>query len=53
MDPYKGLQDVSHYIHTKFKPVMNLKKLIKRKGCVTADGSDNVYEMVENVLFFL
>jgi hypothetical protein len=46
MDPYKGLQNVSDCIHTELKPVMNLKKLIKRKGFVTADGSDNLYEMV-------
>jgi riboflavin synthase alpha subunit len=30
---------VSNCIHTKFKSVMNLKKFIKRKGCVTVDGS--------------
>jgi hypothetical protein len=46
MGPYKGLQNVSNCIHTEFKSVMNLKTLIKRKGCVTADGSDNLYEMV-------
>jgi hypothetical protein len=46
MDPYKGLQNISNCMHTEFKSVMNLKKLIKRKGCVTVDGSDNLYEMV-------
>jgi hypothetical protein len=46
MDPYKGLQNISNSIHAEFKSVMNLKKLIKRKGCVTADDSDNLYEMV-------
>jgi hypothetical protein len=46
MDPYKGLQNVSNYIHTEFKSIMNLKKLIKRKGCFTADGSDNLYEVM-------
>jgi hypothetical protein len=46
MDPYKELQNVSNCIHTEFKSVINLKKLIKRKGWVTADGSDNLYEMV-------
>jgi transposase len=37
---------VSNCIHTEFKSVMNLNKLIKRKGCFTADGSDNLYEIV-------
>jgi hypothetical protein len=41
-----SVQDVSNCIHTEFKSVMNLKKLIKRKGCVNANGSDNLYEMV-------
>jgi hypothetical protein len=46
MYPYKGLRNVSNCIHTEVKSVMNLKILTKRKGCVTADGSDNLYEMV-------
>jgi hypothetical protein len=46
MDPYKGLQNVSNCIHTELKSVMNLKKLINRKECVTADGCDNLYEIV-------
>jgi hypothetical protein len=46
MDPYKGLRNVSNRIHTEVKSVMNVKTLIKSKGCVTADGSDNLYEMV-------
>jgi hypothetical protein len=37
---------VSNCIHTEFKSVRNLKKFIKRKECVTAHGSNNLYEIV-------
>jgi hypothetical protein len=46
MDQYKGLQNLTNCIHTEVKTGMTFKKLIKRKGCVTDDGSDNLYEMV-------
>jgi hypothetical protein len=42
----QGATKVSNCIHTEFKSVRNLKKLIKRKGCVTADGSYSLYEIV-------
>jgi hypothetical protein len=55
MDLYKGLQNVSNCIDTEFKSVTNLNKLMKRKGCITADGSDsfvrNGVDILGNVFF--